>query len=416
MRYASKTCLIWEAGLFVSLAERLARDFGRVLYACPWKNAYPKAAAAHIGYGLPGVERVLNFWDHVDEADIIIFPDIYDSDMQKICERLGKPVWGNRDAERMELNRWEMRKLQKRLGISAPETKLFTCVEDLEDHLKEVENKYVKISTFRGDQETWHHDTWHTTEILLDDFTHRVGALKNQYEFIVEDAIDGVELAYDGWTVHGKFPDKVYFGYEIKDKGYVGKFVDYKDLPEPIQEVNKKLSPILELERAVGFCAFEMRINGDGKPYLYDPCMRAFSPPIEVMMEAYTNIAEIIWEGAHGRLVQPESGGEFVAELMIHSNFALTNWVPIEFPEEIRNWVKLRNAAMIDGKLYHVPVGGDMPEIGAVVAVADSMEEAINLVKERAEKIKGHLLEIPVQALDDAQEEIEKGKKVGVKF
>lgn len=416
MRYASKTCLIWEAGLFVSLAERLARDFGRVLYACPWKSAYPKAAAAHIGTGLPGVERVLNFWDHVDEADIIVFPDIYDSDMQKICQRLGKPVWGHRDAERMELNRWEMRKLQKRLDIPGPETKLFTCVEDLAEHLKTVENKYVKISTFRGDQETWHHDTWHTTEILLDDFKHRVGALKNHYEFIVEDAIDGVEVAYDGWTVHGKFPDHVYFGYEMKDKGYVGKFMEYANLPEPIREVNQKLSPILKLEQSVGFCAFEMRLTGDGKPYVIDPCMRGFSPPLEVMMEAYTNLAEIIWEGAHGNLVQPESAGEYAAEVMIHSNFALTNWVPIEVPEDMKQWVKLRNSAVIDGRLYHVPIGGDMPEIGAVVGVGDTLESAINLVKERAAKVKGHLLEIPIHSLDEAKGEIEKGKKVGVQF
>src|SRR5438876_156507 len=106
---STKACLIVDNGLFVELAPRLARYLSKVFYAMPWKNAYPKAAPAFVGCGMEkeGVERVLNFWEVVPEVDIVVFPDIYDADAQKVVEeKFGKPVWGSRSAEFLELDRW----------------------------------------------------------------------------------------------------------------------------------------------------------------------------------------------------------------------------------------------------------------------------------------------------------------------
>lgn len=413
----SKSCLIYDNGLFVELAPRLARDFGKVWYAMPWKNAYPRAAPAIVGDGLEGVERVLNFWEYVPQADIVMFPDIYDADMQKVvADTFGKPVWGSRGAEALELDRWGTRRLQKDLGIAAPGTKFITGIDNLAAYLEKTHDKWVKISTFRGDGETWHHQSWHTSQIYLQHFKNRVGALADHYEFMVENSVEGIEVGYDGWTVHGSFPESAYYGFEIKDCGYLGVFKSYQEHPEPIRFINSKLAGILKKEKAVGFCSFEFRMGSQRVPYLIDPCLRAGSPPIESTMEGYDNLGEIIWAGAHGEMVEAEPLGQFTAMAMIHCSFALHNWVPIDCPAEIRRWLKLRNAAVLDGKLYHVPVGGEMPEIGAVVAAADSQQKAINLVRERAEQVSGYLLEIHVEALDKAEEEIEKAASFGVEF
>jgi hypothetical protein len=414
----SKSALIADNGLFVELAPRLAREFGEVRYWSPWASAYPKAAAMIIGEGLEGVERVGSFWDYVPDADIVIFPDLYMADMQAVvAERFGKPVWGHRQADRLELDRWGTRKLQKELGLAAPKTKFLVGVEELADYLQNVENKWVKISMTRGDMETFHHETWHITSIWLDSFANRVGALADSYEFIIEDAIDdAIEVGYDGFQVRGQWPEASYWGIEVKDMGYIGKFSPYADLPKPIRDINAKFSSILEREGSSGFLSFEFRLTKDGTAYMIDPCMRQGSPPTEGTMEGYDNLAEIMWEGAHGRLCPVRSSGEFLAMAMIHSQFALTNWVPVECPPDVRRWLKLRNAAEIDGKLYHVPVGGEMPEIGAVVAVADDLEEAKRLVKERAEKIKGFQLELMTDALDLAQKEIDDAKDYGIDF
>src|SRR3974377_719421 len=107
-------------------------------------------------------------------------------------------------------------------------------------------------------------------------------------------------------------------------------------------------------------------------------------------MEGYSNFSEIVWEAAHGRMAAAEPLGTYLAIAMMHSPFAMNNWVPPEIPEEVRRWVKVRNLAVLGGKIYHVPTMHGMPEIGAVCGIADSLEEAIALVEERAKKVKGH--------------------------
>lgn len=417
MNLKTKSCLVADWGLFVELAPRLARDFGEVKLFVPWASGYPRAAPAHVGCGLDGVDRVETFWDHVPDADVVVFPDLYFADAARACrEKFDKPVWSHLGAEVLELDRWGTRRLQSDLDIGAPPTKHFVGVDDLSAYLEGVEDKWVKISAYRGDGETWRHDTWHTTKIRLDEFRNRVGALADSYEFIVEDHVDGIEVGYDGFCVRGKWPEASYWGFEVKDSAYIGKFSPYDDLPEAIREINAKVAPILEEERATGFCSFEFRMTKGGGVLMIDPCLRCGSPPFEGLMEAYENLAEIIWEGAHGRVAHVRSAGEFLAIAMVHSSFALTNWVPIDFPRSVERWVKLRNKAVIDGKVYHVPTQGEMPEIGAVVAVADSVEEARRLVKERAEKVRGYLVEAHVECLDEAEAEIDAAKKYGVEF
>jgi hypothetical protein len=416
----SKCVLVADHGLFVELAPRLAREFGHVKLWVPWMSGYPRSAQAHVGCGIEGVERVERFWDHAPDADLIVFPDLYMADMARICkERLNKSVWSHLDAEILELDRTGTRKLQKKLGISAPRTRRFVGVEALSDYLRGTENKWVKISTFRGDGETWHHDTWHTTEILLNEFVKRVGALAGCYEFMVEDHVEGIEVGYDGFTFRGEWPDAAYWGFEIKDQGYVGKFSPYSEMPKEIRHINAAVAPVLKEEGAVGFCSFEFRLTEGSDAVMIDPCMRCGSPPVEGVMEGYENLGEVMWVAAHGDVPAVQSAGEYVAIAMISSQFATQNWVPIDFPPSIERWVKLRNKAVVDGKVYHVPTFGDwnqQPEIGAVVAVADTLEEAKRLVRERAEKVRGYLVEVSVDALDCAEDEIARAKKYGVEF
>jgi hypothetical protein len=413
----TKSVLIADHGLFMELAPRLAREFGEVKLFLPWMSGYPKAAPAYVGRGIKGVERVEEFWPHVPDADLVVFPDLYFADWQDVvARRFNKPVWGHRGAECLELDRWGARQLQHDLGIDAPRTKHIIGIDDLSEYLSDVEDKWVKTSCFRGDGETWRHDTWHTTSIRLDAFRNRVGALADLYEFIVEDNVDGIEVGYDGFTVRGDWPEASYWGFEVKDQGYIGKFSPYSELPKPIRDINSKVAPILRSEGAVGFCSFEFRLTKNGDVLMIDPCLRCGSPPIEAAMEGYDNLGEIMWEGANGRVAHVRSAGEFIAIAMIHSTFALTNWVPISIPPEIDRWVKLRNKAVIGDEVYHVPTQGEMPEIGAVIAVSDDLEEAKKLVQERAEQVRGYLVEIKVDALDSAGEEIEEAKEYGIDF
>ena len=60
---SDKTILVRDTGYFVSFAERLARDFGKVLYHNPsWKTGSPKSQQAQLGKHVSdNIEVVLDF-------------------------------------------------------------------------------------------------------------------------------------------------------------------------------------------------------------------------------------------------------------------------------------------------------------------------------------------------------------------
>ena len=77
MDFKDKTVCIIDNGLFIELAVTLSKSFGRVLYYMHWVNAFPQSNTRIVGKGIPGVERIYNYWDIKDEVDLWVFPDIY---------------------------------------------------------------------------------------------------------------------------------------------------------------------------------------------------------------------------------------------------------------------------------------------------------------------------------------------------
>lgn len=112
----SKCVYIFDNGLFCSFVERLARDFGKVLYAPPCFGQAPSMNRGKIGTGLPGIE-VVEFGERMDEADIFCFPDVGYGHFQQDLVDQGKKVWGARLGEELELYRVDTKKHLKSLGI-----------------------------------------------------------------------------------------------------------------------------------------------------------------------------------------------------------------------------------------------------------------------------------------------------------
>jgi hypothetical protein len=416
MRYKNKTALVYDNGLFIEIAIRLAKDFGRVLYYMPWSNGYPKSNALLVGRGVPGIERIDSIWPYIDEADVFVFPDIYDGALQVYLEKIGKRVWGARMGEELELFRADSKKHQKSLGIDIGPWKLVKGVDKLREHLEKNDDQWVKISRTRGDAETFHSKTYELTKPKIDELEHNLGAKAKIMEFICEEAInDAVEVGYDGYTIDGKFPKNCMFGIEVKDRGFVMKTAKYDDLPEQIRGMNDKLVPTFRDYGYRGFWSTELRVTKDGRAFSIDPCARAGSPPSELYMLMVENWGDIIWHGANGELVEPVFKAKWGAELLLISDWGDTHFQPLKFPPSIREHVKLRYTAVIDGTYYVVPQESAHPEIGAVVACADTMDGAISEVKKIAEKVQGFYVETRPDALDDAEQEFARLKEFGVK-
>lgn len=411
--HSSHTALVIDNGLFVEFAVRLAKDFGKVYYYSPWESAFPTTNRMIVG-AVPGVERVLSVWDIVDKVDLFVFPDVCYSELQEYLVGQGKRVWGSRRGEELEQRRDFCKEVLRSVDLPVGPYKLITGVAALRDFLKENENQYVKVNRTRGDFETFKAENWRLVEPRLVEIEHKLGAKKNITEFVVEAEIpDAVELGWDGYTIDGQFPTAAMSGIEIKSNGYVGRFKKYADIPEPLREVNEKLSNILEQYKYRNLWCAETRITRDGTPYVIDPCCRAGSPPSEVALLIYTNLADIMWEGAEGNMVDPIPAAEWAAEIMLHSDWAAENWQPVDFPPELRDNVKFYFPTVIEDRYYTVPVGHSLPAIGAVVAVGDTMEQAIENVKKIAEQVHGYYVHAPIQAMDDAQVEIDKLKEFG---
>lgn len=412
-----KTVLVLDCGLFVEIAIKLSKEFKKVYYYTEWRSSFPSKRGVMIGEGFDEIERVNDWMSKIDEVDLFVFPDVYYGSEQVYLRSIGKNVFGGGHGDELELWRNEAKKHFKSLGLPVSPYKVLVGLDKLREYLKTKKNQFVKISCYRGDFETWHHEEYKLSEPMLDKMERSLGVMKDDYEFVVEEALDGediVEAGSDLFTVDGKYPDKVISGFEIKDLGYVGAVKEYSKISPLVTGFNDKISKTLKDYTYRGFMSTEIRVGKDKIPYMIDFCARAGSPPNELYQEMISNLGEVMWYAAQGILVQPKYAAKYGIECLIHSDWASDEWQAVYYPKEINQWVKLRNACRINGIDYVVPQNDGLPEIGAVIAIGDSVDECIEKVKGYAEQVKGYRLDIKTGSIENMKEVLEKAKRIGI--
>lgn len=419
----NKTILCYDNGLFFEFALKLTDYYEKVLYFCPWKNSFPRMAEAMLGtewvkgerlntFDGKNIERVDHIFDHIDKIDLACFLDVYDGDLQVFLEDYGVPIFGSRKGEDLELERWETKQKFKKIGMDVQPIVRIVGLENLKNYLKDKENKYIKISKYRKEFETFKHCNSKLSEPIFDKLHDKLGPMKSITEFIVEDEIDAiVEEGVDAYTIDGEFPNKLLSGVEIKDCGYFCEFMNYEDLSKGNKKVNEQMKPLLKEYGYKGFISSEIRTTEGGKNYAIDPCCRLGSPPSELYQEMYSNLGDIIDFGSTGKMIDPESRAKFGLEVIIHSSWYTESHQAVYFPEEYRDNIKLRFPLKVDGTYYCLNLF-DLPEIGAIVVYGDSFEECKKKMMEIASKVEGHGIEIKLDSIDQAYEEFNKMKKL----
>jgi len=415
---SQKTVCVYDGGgLFVSLALRLAelKVFKGVWYFREWQDGFCDGRELAIGCGLEdyGVQRLKFFWKDPDtgrcpmqDFDLIIFPDCWQPDLIEYLRSIGKRVWGAGFKSDLELARWKTKQLIGDLGLPVNPSKQIHGLENLRTYLKENDDVFVKVSALRGLGETFASDNYEMSRGQLDELRSKYGALMDVVDFIVEKKIpDAEEVGYDGYCIDGEFPDQAYFGWEIKDQAYLGKLVDYDDLPDSVKEANTALSYHMDGYRQ--FWSTELR-EKDGNGYLIDITARHASPAGETFCQAFENLAEILWYGAEGKLVHGKTDALYVAQIIICSEWAEEHCLGLFFPEEIRPFVKIYHHCRIEGVDYCMPQLAKMKQVGSVIGLGKTVEEACEMAKENAKQVKGYDLDIEVDALEKAVKEMEK--------
>jgi len=88
------------------------------------------------------------------------------------------------------------------------------------------------------------------------------------------------------------------------------------------------IAPTLKQAGYRGFFSEEIRVGKDKIPYMNDLCTRMPSPPGDLYLEMYDNLADIIWECAGGRIVEPVYKHKFGIQAMIYADWAkITLWL-----------------------------------------------------------------------------------------
>lgn len=414
---SSKVACVVDHGLFVELALRLARDFGKVYYTVPsWERGFPLINDAIIGNGFEDIEWVDEIWDVIDQVDLFVFPDVMHSGLQRHLEAMGKRVWGSRRGDRLEVRRAYLKKVQEELGMHHPKYEIVRGMDNLRAHLRGVNDKYIKLSKYRGMMETFHHVNYTESEPLLDQFTVKFGSVKNEVPFLVEDPVHtDIEVGYDGYCIDGEFPSFGIQGYEIKDKCLIASVQKYDEIPEEITIVNKVLAPKLKEFGYRNFWSTEIRV-AQGNSYLIDPCCRCPSPCTEIQLELWENLSEIIWEGAAGNLVNQLPAAKFGVEAIIDHNGDEHAWRNLQVPPKIRRWVKLYNVCQVDGIYAVPPFPHSCDAIGAIVGIGDTISQAIEELWKHVEAIKDQPVRVHMESLYDGIEEVHKAQKKGLEF
>lgn len=412
----TKSVMVIDHGIFTYVAEKLVNIYGKVYYFCHHQEEYPTIEQLAIGTGIPGVTKV---HDPLEvDCDLYVFPNTYDSTLQKQLLKMGKNVWGSRKGDELELNRWYGLQTLSKVGLPVPNATKIIGVDNLINYLRQTNNKYIKISYLRGVTETFHYTNMKECGNYLNvELREACQPLEKYIEFIVFEPIDAkIESGFDCINIDGQFSDYVQLGYEVKDCAYVFKTVKYNELPELIKITGDKLSDVFKGYGYRGFFSNEVRITENKIPYLIDFTCRLGSPSGEPMIENLENIGEVLWYGSQGHLLPLKFKNVYGCQAHIYSTYGTDKAQPIFYPEEIKDYVKLRNYCIVDGQRYIIPEPMCYSEKGTVIGYGSTLQEAIDQCKEHASQISGWGVEIKLDDIEKGLDSIKIGEQYGIIF
>jgi hypothetical protein len=411
--------LVVDHGRFVHVARCLGQQFAKVYYTSPEERDCPLVREASVGDGFDEIERVKSAWQVKDEVDLVVFPDIGFECMQAELRYQGIPVWGAGNASYLESNKSVfLDELSKTELPVAPHT-VIKGLTNLRLHLMKEEDKYIKISKYRGDWETLHWTNFDEMEGTLDSYAVRFGCLKELITFYVFDAIETeIEDGVDAYCVGGHWPENVLHGMECKDKAYIGTIQKMQDLPEEVICVNDCFGPILDRLTNHGALKFstEVRITEERESYFIDPTARFGSPPSQGECLLIKNLPEIIYRGALGELVEPEHEDNFVVQAFLSMCDDRDEWRSVKLTEEQDEAIKGGFCCKVDGKLCLMPITEyHTKEVGYLCATGKTMKQAI----ENLRKLKDDLpcsLHCEFASLADLLKEIHEAEAADMPF
>jgi phosphoribosylamine-glycine ligase len=411
--------VIDSCGIYAEIAVRFMRDCASVKYCA----SAGEELSSKIGVGLDGIERVDSPWAYLDDVDFIFCPDTDSGDMVEFLRKHGYPVAGAGSVEKLETDRWYARNMQKKNGLPVQETVMAKGITALKDVCRNPEKYFengtkeffVKVDNgYRGLSESFKHVDFKTSEPRIDFIAYKTGPFKETVEFICEEKLEGVEPGFDGITFDGAILYPTMAGYEIGKKSHLVRvYKDEASLPWVYKQMHEGMRPEFEKRKTRFFYSDEMIICKDKAAYLLDPTMRFASPGFTTQCELIENFTEVCYGLAIGEPVNPIIKHKYGMTSILFTTEAEKNYVNINFPKELRQWVKLIQGCKVGNDYYSVP-----PEhfVCSVVALGDTIKETVDLCKSRIDEVKFEGKVQDDSGLKKMMDLINEGREVGIDF
>ena len=413
----SKTFLVADNSLFIPVARALARAGNRVLYHnLGWQQGFPKLEAGVIGDGLPDIECVPDIWEVKDEVDCFVFPDIQAAGLQCELRAQGKRVWGSAKGQTIENDRLFFLQKLEELGLDVPPYTPVKGLTNLRLFLKDKEDIWIKMSKWRGSFETKHFRNMDVDSGLLDNWAVRFGGLQDVLTFICFPKIDTkIELGADTYCIDGQWPSLMLHGIEAKDEAYFSAVTKREDMPEQLLPIMEAFSPYLKETQYRCQWSMEVRVNDEGN-FFIDPTCRGGLPSTGSQCLALDNLADIIYEGADGNLVEPKYNCRFTAEAMVKIHGEINAWNTMELTPKLREHLQMSGYCMVGDKPWFPPEAGVVEdEIGWLVATGDTPTATLDLLNALADELPDGC-SASVESVADVVREIEAMKDEGIKL
>jgi hypothetical protein len=267
------TFFIYDVGgLFSQFAISLSNEGHEVYYFTPFYESVTFKRYA-IGLNMGNVKKPLYFFQKLlkfkKEDVTIMFPDVGAGDLAHFLKQMGYSVFAAGFGDIMEFHREWVKKKLKELGLPVMKYVLVEGIENLKKYLEKNPDKIIKLDIFRGDAETWHAQDANSVDMKLKKLEKSFGPFAYDYNFIVEEKIEGDEPGFDMIFNKTDYVKPYLWGWEIKKGPYCG--VCSLEVPKVIAQIRDGLKPLLQKLDWRGFISTEMKVK-DGKPYLIDIC------------------------------------------------------------------------------------------------------------------------------------------------
>lgn len=247
-----------------------------------------------------GIVNLVKGWkQYVEEADIIIFPDVYFGDLPLELRKKGKLVVGGSSlTDRLENDRKFAAKVWQKFGLKCPNTYYFSSFRDAIEFVEKNPKRYVFKP--QGQKPRFYTYISQGAEDLILTLKHFQEIWTGKPEFVLQEYIEGVEIACTGIFNGERFLKPFIVNFEEKrigqgnigpQSGEVGTTMIPMMKSKLANETILKVEPVLKLADYRGFFDLNCIVNEKGAYILEATC---FTEDTEIMtIEGWKTVNEL---------------------------------------------------------------------------------------------------------------------------